>query len=212
MGLAILIRHGRSTANVDDVLAGRMDGVALADDGRAQAAELGAALRDIEFTSLGASPLQRAVETADLAFGGRAYDIVEGVIENAYGDWTGRPLSELRELPEWGPLHSSPSTFVFPGGEAISDIAERAVAAVRERATADGLHAIVSHADIIALVANRAAGAGIDEYHRLAVSPASVTVIRVGDDGSLGLLALNVPASGAAALLHIDKPRDHATV
>lgn len=212
MGLAVLIRHGRSTANVEDVLAGRMDGVALAEDGRIQAAALGAALREIEFASLGTSPLQRARETADLAFGGRAYDIVEGIIENAYGEWTGRPLAELRELPQWGPLHTSPSTFVFPGGEAIADIADRAVATVRKRAVAPGLHAMVSHADIIALIANRAAGAAIDDYHRLAVSPASVTVVRVGEDGCLGLLALNVPASGAAALLAVDKPRDLATV
>lgn len=212
MGIAVLIRHGRSTANVDDVLAGRMPGVALADEGRVQARELGEALRDIAFASIGASPLQRTRETADLAFTDRPYDIIDGLVENAYGDWTGRPLAELRELPEWGPLHSSPSTFVFPGGEAIADIAERAVAAVRERAGSPGLHAMVSHADIIALVANRAVGAAIDDYHRLSVSPASITLVRVGDDGALGLLALNVPASGAAALLHVDKPRDHATV
>lgn len=212
MGLAVLIRHGRSTANVEDVLAGRMPGVALADDGRAQAAALGTALRDVEFTSLGASPLQRTRETADLAFNGREYDIVDGIVENEYGSWTGRPLAELRELPEWRPLHSNPSTFVFPGGEAITDIAERAIAAVVARASAPGLHALVSHADIIALVANRAVGAQLDDYHRLAVSPASITLVRVGDDGTLGLLALNVPPSGAADLLHLDKPRDHATV
>ena len=212
MGIAVMIRHGRSTANISDTLAGRMPGVALADEGVTQASLLGEALREVAFTSLGASPLQRAQETATLAFAGRAFDTVDGIIENDYGTWTGRPLAELRVLPEWEPLHSNAADFVFPQGEAIREIAARAVAAVRERAQRSGLHAMVSHADIIALIANHAAGAPINAYHQLAVAPASLTLVHVREDGAMGLLALNVPAAGAAELLREGPARDHATV
>lgn len=212
MGIAVLIRHGRSTANVADVLAGRTPGVALSSDGIEQAQALAAALREVPFNSIAVSPLQRTIETADIALDGRSFELLDAIIENDYGLWMGRPLSELRDLPEWAPLHAKASTFVFPGGEAIADIAGRAVAAVRTRASQDGLHAFVTHADIIALIANAAVGAGLDEYHRFTVAPASVTVVRVATDGSLGLTALNVPASGVAELLRGHAPRDGATV
>lgn len=212
MGLAVLIRHGRSTANVADVLAGRSPGVVLAEDGRTQAQSLRDALRGIEFASIGVSPLERTLETAEIALDGRAFEIVPEIIENDYGQWMGRPLAELRELPEWGPLHEQASTFTFPGGESIAAIAARAVAAVHFRAANPGLHAFVTHADIVALIANAAVGAGLDEYHRFTVAPASVTVVRVGEHGELGLMALNVPASGAADLLRDLAPRDGATV
>ena len=45
MPTVILVRHGRSTANAEKVLAGRLPGVALDETGRDQAAAL-AALRD----------------------------------------------------------------------------------------------------------------------------------------------------------------------
>lgn len=212
MGLAVLIRHGRSTANVADVLAGRSAGVVLADDGRAQAESLRAALRGIEFASIAVSPLERTLETAEIALDGRPVEIVADIIENDYGQWMGRPLAELRELPEWRPLHEHASTFTFPGGESIAAIAARAVSAVRSRAAAPGLHAFVTHADIVALIANAAVGAGLDEYHRFTVAPASVTVVRVSEQGALGLMALNVPASGVADLLRDHAPRDAATV
>lgn len=212
MGIAVLIRHGRSTANVTDVLAGRTPGVALAEDGVRQAEALRLALRDVTFDSIAVSPLQRTRETADIALEGRDYETLDAIIENDYGLWMGRPLGELRDLPEWGPLHAKASTFVFPQGEAVADIAARAVAAVRARAARDGLHAFVTHADIIALIANAAVGAGLDEYHRFTVAPASVTVVRVDADGSLGLMALNVPASGVAELLRGHTPADGATV
>ncbi len=200
MGIAILVRHGRSTANAEGVLAGQMPGVALAPEGVEQVAELADAFRDLTFASVHASPLQRTRETAAVAFEGIATVFSDALLDCDYGSWTGLPTEALRDDPLWATVHQTPSTVTFPDGEAISAIAERAIAYVRSQATAPGVHAFVCHADVILLIANHAVGAPLDSYQRLTVEPASVTAIWVGEQ-HMALAALNVPPSGARALV-----------
>lgn len=200
MGIAVLVRHGRSTANVDGVLAGQMPGVGLAPDGMEQVDALGDAFADITFTSIHVSPLQRTRETATAAFPGRAFALSDALLDCDYGSWTGKRTEDLKDDPLWATLHATPSTVTFPDGESIADIAARAVAYVQSHAAAPGVHAFVCHADVILLLANHAVGAPLDSYQRLAVEPASVTAIWVSDE-RMGLAALNVPPSGARALL-----------
>jgi broad specificity phosphatase PhoE len=200
MGIALLVRHGRSTANVDGVLAGQMPGVGLAPDGIEQAAALGTAFADIPFASIHVSPLQRTRETAAAAFAGREFTLSEALLDCDYGSWTGLRTEDLKDDPLWATVHATPSTVTFPDGESIAAIAARALAYVQSQATAPGVHAFVCHADVILLIANHAVGAPLDSYQRLAVEPASVTAVWVTDD-RMGLAALNVPPSGARALL-----------
>lgn len=201
MGIAILVRHGRSTANVEGILAGQMPGVGLAPDGVEQVAVLAAAFYDLAFDSVHVSPLQRTRETAATAFAGRELIFDDALLDCDYGSWTGMRTEALRDDPLWATVQQTPSTVIFPDGEAISAIAERAIAYVRTHAAAPGIHAFVCHADVILLIANHAVGAPLDSYQRLAVEPASVTAIWVGEE-RMGLAALNVPPSGARALVH----------
>lgn len=200
MGIAILVRHGRSTANVEGILAGQMPGVALAPDGVEQVAVLAEAFRGLSFASVHVSPLQRTRETAAAAFTGREAVFSEALLDCDYGSWTGLRTEALRDDPLWATVHQTPSTVTFPNGEAISAIAKRAIDYVRAQAAASGVHAFVCHADVILLIANHAVGAPLDSYQRLAVDPASVTAIWVGEK-HMGLAALNVPPSGARALV-----------
>src|SRR5690606_20167787 len=70
------------------------------------------------------SPLERARETAApiaKAVGVRTR-VERGLLECDFGTWTGRPLKELRKLPEWAQVQRYPSGFRFPGGESFAEM------------------------------------------------------------------------------------------
>ena len=193
------MRHGRSTANTDLVLAGRTPGVALDEVGRAQAAELAQRLgeRAADVVAVARSPLQRCAETVAplvAALTGVPEIVVDALAEVDYGDWTNRPLAELAKEPLWRVVQDHPSAATFPDGEgetagmpgeSIAAMAARAVAAVRELDAAvalehgaDTVWVAVSHGDVIKAILADAAGTHLDLFQRVVVDPASVSVVR----------------------------------
>lgn len=199
MGVAILIRHGHSTANAAGVLTGRLPGVLLTETGEQQALELAAAFNGIEPTSVSVSPLERTQQTARLIFGDRPYIPEIAIIECDYGKWSGRDLKELAEDPLWQSVQHEPSNVRFPEGESLQEMGSRSIGAVRARAASDGIHVFISHGDIIKAVISDASGAHFDEFQRIVVDPCSISIVNYGSH--VRLLAVNVPISGAAAAL-----------
>ncbi|CAM5565889.1 2,3-bisphosphoglycerate-dependent phosphoglycerate mutase [Streptomyces alboniger] len=63
MPTLILVRHGRSTANTEGLLAGWTPGVALDERGATQAAALPGRLAELPLSEVVSSPLQRCQET-----------------------------------------------------------------------------------------------------------------------------------------------------
>lgn len=185
MTTVLLIRHGRTTANTAGVLAGWTEGVGLDDTGRAQSAALGARLGAVPLAAVVTSPLQRCLETADLVLA--PHEPVERHVDDRlgevrYGDWTGSELKKLAKDPLWKVVQSHPSAMVFPGegGEAMRDMQGRAVGAVRDwcaRLGDDAVFAVVSHGDVIKAIVADALGMHLDQFQRLMVDPASVSVI-----------------------------------
>jgi probable phosphomutase (TIGR03848 family) len=211
MPTAILVRHGRSTANAEGVLAGWSPGVALDDAGRAQAAALAARLAALPLAAVVSSPLQRCQETVRPLLDTRSglqLHTDERIGECHYGDWTGRKLAELADEPLWTTVQRHPSAAVFPGegGESLRAMQARAVDAVRDwnarieaEHGADALYVLCSHGDIIKSLAADALGMHLDLFQRISTDPCSVTVIRytphrpfllrLGDTGDLSALA-----------------------
>lgn len=210
MGIAILVRHGHSTANASGTLTGRLPGIQLSDTGEQQARELRTAFADVTVDTVSVSPMERTVRTAQVIFGDRVLIEEPGIIECDYGDWSGRLLSELAEEPLWKVVQSAPGQARFPNGEAMAAMAERSLRAVEERATSDGVHVFVSHGDIIKALISHAAGAEFDKFQRIVVDPCSVSIIRYGP--SPVLLASNIPPSGAVAALAGLAKADRGTV
>lgn len=189
----ILVRHGRSTANTSGVLAGRTEGVALDEKGRAQSADLVARLGDAgsRLAAIVRSPLQRCAETvAPLAAAFPDIDQVTSpeIAEVDYGRWSGRKLSELVAEPLWKTVQRQPSHAVFPGGEGLADVSRRATSAIRalDREyggdSGDRLWLACSHGDVIKSVVADALGMHLDAFQRIVVDPASITVIRYSHD------------------------------
>lgn len=188
MAILVLLRHGRTTANREGVLAGWTPGVGLDDTGRAQAATAATRLGALPWRAVLSSPLQRCRETLEVVLGARA-DLApvtdERIGECRYGDWEGRPLKQLAKEPMWKVVQAHPSAAVFPGGEPLAATSARAVAAVREwdgRITAEygpeSLWLACSHGDVIKAIVADALGLHLDQFQRITAAPCSVTVIR----------------------------------
>jgi probable phosphomutase (TIGR03848 family) len=175
----LLLRHGRSTANAQGVLAGRSD-TELDETGRDQALDLANRLAEVPLDLLVTSPQPRAQQTAQMAAAGRAEAVVdEAFAECDYGDWSGAALSELATEPAWEIVQWQPSAVQFPAGETMAQMAHRATHGVRElvRAHPDGFVWIVTHGDVIKAIVADALGVHLDHFQRIVIDTASVSVI-----------------------------------
>lgn len=189
MTTLLLLRHGRSSANTKGVLAGRRPGVHLDDTGRQQAQAAADRLRDISFDRLVSSPLERCLETMEPVLAGRRrkLQVDEGLVEADYGSWSGKKLTALAKEPLWSQVQNHPSAVTFPGrnGEAMVDMAARAVSAVRRhnaKVGPDGAWLACSHGDVIKAIVADALGLHLDQFQRIVIDPASITVIRYTKD------------------------------
>lgn len=189
MATVILVRHGRSTANTSGVLAGRTRGVHLDDVGREQSRVAGERCAGLPVAAIVTSPLERCRETARAlaaALADPPPPVVErGLLECEYGEWQGRPIAELAKEKLWKVVQQQPSAVTFPGGESMPAMQARATAAVRrwddritEEHGADAVWMAVSHGDIIKSILADALGTHLDQFQRIQVDPASVSIVR----------------------------------
>ena len=101
--------------------------------------------------------------------------------EARYGDWTGQEIKKLVRDPLWKVVQAQPSAVTFPSGEAMRDVQSRALAGVREwngRLGPGATWLACSHADVIKSIVADALGLHMDQFQRIAIGPASLTVIR----------------------------------
>jgi probable phosphomutase (TIGR03848 family) len=190
MATLFLIRHGRTKANADGVLAGWTPGAGLDEVGREQVERLASRLDRIPLAALVTSPLERCRQTAAAvaALDGHPPSVVdERLAEVRYGDWEGKSLKALAKEPLWKAVQRHPSAVRFPGegGESLRAMAERAVGAAREwdaRVEADhgpdAIWAAVSHGDVIKAIVADALGLHLDQFQRIVIDPCSVSVVR----------------------------------
>ena len=189
MATLILARHGRTTANVSGVLAGRSKGVHLDDAGVEQARAAASRLAEVPLAAIVSSPLERCRETAReiarLQTPPARVRTDRGLLECDYGAWTGRELKTLAKEALWRTVQQHPSAAQFPEGEAMTAMSSRAVGAVRKWDAAveaeHGPHAAwvaVSHGDVIKAILADALGLHLDAFQRIVVDPASLSVVR----------------------------------
>jgi 2,3-bisphosphoglycerate-dependent phosphoglycerate mutase len=135
------------------------------------------------------SPLRRCRQTAQALIGSQSdgcqFAVEKGLVECGYGEWTGRSLRELSKDKLWAAIQQQPSAVRFPGGESMSEMSARAIAAVRawdarmetEHGTA-AIWAAVSHGDPIKAVLADALGMHLDTFQRIVVDPGSISIVR----------------------------------
>jgi probable phosphoglycerate mutase len=187
------IRHGDTPA-VGHFIAGRAPGVLLNDRGRAQVEELADRLAAEPIRAIYSSPLERTRETAGplarrLGLEVRAAD---ELIELDFGEWTGKGFAELDPLPEWRRYNAHRSGTRIPGGELMLEVQARAVAFAQRvcEEWPGAAVALVSHGDVIRAALLHYLGMPLDFYHRIEISPASVSAVALGEYGAQ-VLSLN---------------------
>jgi probable phosphomutase (TIGR03848 family) len=188
MTTVLLVRHGRTSANTAGLLAGRTPGVELDARGREQVAEVGGRLAEVPLAAVVTSPLRRCRQTAHAIVAARPAGtpthIEQGLVECGYGEWTGRSLKDLSKEKLWATVQQQPSAVRFPGGESMTEMAARAVNAIRtwdQRLGVEGqevVWAAVSHGDVIKAILADALGMHLDSFQRIMVDPASISIVR----------------------------------
>ncbi len=198
MSELVVLRHGRTAANAQGRLLGRLD-VPLDEVGEAQAAALARAVRvrlaatGSELVAVVSSPLARTRATA--AALGAPVEVDERFVEVDYGGFDGRPLAEV-PAEVWRAWRDDPS-FRPPGGETLAEVAERVDGAclewagrAEEVAGPGGVVVVVTHVSPLKAAVAWAMGLGPESSWRTHVDPASITRIRVSG-GSRVLCSFN---------------------
>jgi probable phosphomutase (TIGR03848 family) len=194
--VVLYVRHGLTPTTGREMPAPG-PGPELSPVGRQQAEEAGRLIADWApglppLAALYTSPLARTAETAAIV--GRAVALTPeprpGLVDCDAGDWAGTPLKDLSKKSEWPTVQRYPSGFRFPGGEALADMRERAMAEVRAAISAHRGQTVimVSHADPIKAVMADALGLHLDLFQRVLVSPASVNAVSYGPLGPTVML------------------------
>jgi len=189
MPLFLLIRHGENDYVKTGKLAGRTPGVHLNERGQKQAADLAEALKDVPITAIYASPLERAVETAEpiARVRGLELQLVPNLMDTDIGEWQGAELKKLSKLPEWKIVQQAPSRFRFPGGDSFAEQQVRLVNEIerlRAEHKPEDIIAVVFHADPIKMVVAYFLGMPLDHFQRISCSTGSLTVLHLSESGA----------------------------
>ena len=176
--MLIVVRHGRTEANARGLLLGRAD-PSLDAVGREQAMAVARALPGA--ARVVSSPLARCRETA-AAFG-LPVDIDDRWIELDYGEWDGRPVSEV-PAATWQAWRADPD-FAPPGGESLSALGHRVSESADDLATGaiENDTVVVTHVSPVKAAVAWALGADDEVAWRTFVSQAAITRVAVGERG-----------------------------
>ena len=183
----VLIRHAHSEANAAGILSGRLPNVHLSDTGIEQAEKLSQRLGNFPITSLRISPMERCFETIApwinsilLPNNSKFTPLIdEDLTEVDYGSWSGKKLAILNKNKLWHIVQESPSRMYFPSGEGLAQMQARAMKSVHAAVSAPGkgVAVIVSHGDVIKSIVASALGMHLDEFQRIIIDPASISIL-----------------------------------
>lgn len=189
MPTILLIRHAENEYVAKGRLAGRLPGVHLNDNGRKQAEALAKALSQAPIKAIYASPLERCLETAQPLADALRLEVIprQGLLEIDFGDWQDKTLKQLRLRKLWKTVQGNPARMQFPGGETFANAQIRIVDELESLSHSHhpkDLVACFSHSDLIRLAIAYYIGTPLDLFQRIAVSPASISTLHLGEHGA----------------------------
>ena len=180
------MRHGQSTWNQQHRIQGQLD-PPLSDEGRQQAALLGARLGGRRFAGFYASDLKRAFETAEVigASLGLAPEPNQSLREIFLGAWEGLRTEEIADrFPEaWACWVEEPDWDCVPEGEGAAAFDARVGSALEEMLTRHphGDVLVVTHGGVIQVALHRMVGRPSRGLFPFKIQNASITLIEKRD-------------------------------
>jgi broad specificity phosphatase PhoE len=191
----ILLRSGITDWHEQNKLIGQQD-PELSERGRAQVERAAQALAEVQIRELLCSPLQRAIQTAQI-IGSRCSISVardQRLAAHSRGQWEGQSADVLAAEPLYQQFQARPTDIRPPGGEAVEVARRRAVAAVEQAlgdAASGDVLVLVTHSTIIRMLLGHYLGAPVRSYMRMRITPGSMSVVAFGDGGQAQVHAVN---------------------
>ncbi len=176
----ILVRHGETEWNKGEIFRGLAD-VDLNETGRKQAELLGEYLSAGKIDLIYASPLKRAVQTAEAIAKFQKIEVntVENLIDFDYGEWQGLTHGEVKEkYPElYQDWLDTPEQVKMPEGESLAKIRDRAMPFVEDAIMrcGEGKIALVSHRVVNKVLICALLGLGIAHFWNIRLDTAAIT-------------------------------------
>jgi len=185
MAVFLLVRHGHNNM-IGEKLAGRLPDVHLNQEGQEQAKRLAAELEKFPIAAVYASPLERAVETAQPIADAQnlPVEILPALMEIDFGEWQGEKLEKLKKGRVWKHVQGNPSDFRFPGGESFREAQVRVaqgLTILSEQFSEKEIVVCAAHSDVIRLAVAHFLGLPLDNFQRIRILPASVTVLYLNE-------------------------------
>jgi broad specificity phosphatase PhoE len=167
-----LIRHGETEWAKSGQHTGLTD-IPLTEAGREQAGFLSPIFDDLKFAVILSSPLQRALETANLAGLSPKLVVDKELVEWDYGDYEGLTTKQIRDrVPGW-----SIWTHLCPNGETIDQISQRADRVVARVRSVAGNVAIFSHGHFLRVLVCRWLGLSADQGRHFLLGTSTLSIL-----------------------------------
>ncbi len=181
----VLIRHAHSQANAKAILSGRLPNVKLSEKGITQSLDLAQRLGVFPIRGIRVSPMDRCQETIEpwlesIPKFDRALVVRDEMLNEVdYGSWSGKKLAVLSQHKLWNTVQNRPSAMYFPNGEGLAHMQQRAMQSVHKAVSQKGKGnvVLVSHGDVIKAIVCSALGMHLDDFQRIVIDPASVTLL-----------------------------------
>ncbi|HVR81187.1 MAG TPA: histidine phosphatase family protein [Luteimonas sp.] len=194
----LLARHGETTWNAEGRYQGQSD-IALSPIGAAQALALGERLRGVRIDRAVASPLCRALRTAELALGEERAAMLTtdaGFQEIAHGDWEGLLTHEIRardgaRLRAW---RDAPHEVLMPQGESLQHVLDRAWPALARACDGLGVNdtlLVVAHDAVNRVLLCRVLGLPLSRLWSFRQAPTTLNLLEGADVDHLDVVRLN---------------------
>lgn len=188
-----LIRHAACNG-LGHTLWGRTPRISLNETGSYQAQRLAERFNEIKLQAVYSSPLERALATAEPIARAVNLDVKQSPALNEidFGEWTGKSFEVLSGDERWRHFNTRRSITTIPGGESFLNVQNRIVKEMNDLVEIHGnvRVALVSHADAIRAAVGYFAATPIDLIERIEISPCSVSVVVLDEEGAR-LLTVN---------------------
>jgi broad specificity phosphatase PhoE len=178
----ILIRHGETLWNKEGRIQGISD-IELSAVGMEQARLLALSLKDQHIGAIHASPLKRALQTAQIIneFHRKEIQTHPDLMEMDQGDFEGFSFKELMAcekdfLNKW---IADPASVKMPNGESLAGLQERAWRALETIINKEETAVVVAHNFTIAAILCRIRKISLSEFRSTCVGTASKTIVRL---------------------------------
>ncbi len=186
-----IVRHGETTANVDDVLQGQLPG-ALNDLGYKQAELIAKTLKDIKFDIILSSDLKRAKDTADeiAKFHTCPYKTNRNLRERHFGVYQGKDRTPFYESERGS---KNPYLHKPKEGESFTDLYNRAKKFLNklEKEYSTKVVLLVSHGDITRMILGVLLGKDVEGASQVKQSNACINILEVGKNLKSKVVELN---------------------